>query len=296
MMVGKVLGSPNKIWHSAKVNISLPTQPAEQTVEKKRPCSASILSTFSTGVPRCDDRLPLGVAFTIGVNRDLFICSASSDESTMAQPQEPREPHKKLGEIKRKSSLSIHDARIAGLYDLEHTIGQGHFAVVKLARHVFTGEKVAVKVIDKTKLDPISTAHIMQEVRCMKLVQHPNIVRLYEVIDTQTKLFLILELGDYDMYDYIMRHNDIGCSEIDAQQHFNQIIKAIDYCHTLHVVHRDLKPENVVFFEKLGMVKLTDFGFSNLFTPGQQLETSCGSLAYSAPEILLGDAYDAPAV
>ncbi len=64
----------------------------------------------------------------------------------------------------------------------------------------------------------------------------------------------------------------------------------------MHVVHRDLKPENVVFFEKLGMVKLTDFGFSNKFNPGQRLQTSCGSLAYSAPEILLGDAYDAPAV
>lgn len=59
---------------------------------------------------------------------------------------------------------------------------------------------------------------------------------------------------------------------------------------------RDLKPENVVFFEKLGVVKLTDFGFSNKFCPGQKLETSCGSLAYSAPEILLGDSYDAPAV
>lgn len=61
-------------------------------------------------------------------------------------------------------------------------------------------------------------------------------------------------------------------------------------------MHRDLKPENVVFFEKLGTVKLTDFGFSNRFCPGQKLETSCGSLAYSAPEILLGDSYDAPAV
>ncbi|XP_054014972.1 SNF-related serine/threonine-protein kinase [Hylaeus anthracinus] len=189
-----------------------------------------------------------------------------------------------------------YDGKIAGLYDLEETLGRGHFAVVKLARHVFTGEKVAVKVIDKSKLDEVSRSHLFQEVRCMKLVQHPNVVRLYEVIDTQTKLYLILELGDGgDLYDYIMRH-DSGLSEEVARTYFRQIVRAISYCHRLHVVHRDLKPENVVFFEKVGTVKLTDFGFSNRFCPGQKLETSCGSLAYSAPEILLGDSYDAPAV
>jgi len=187
------------------------------------------------------------------------------------------------------------DYQIAGLYDMENTIGKGHFAVVKLARHVFTGEKVAVKVIDKTKLDDISKAHLFQEVRCMKLVQHPNVVRLYEVIDTQTKLYLILELGDGgDMYDYIIKHR--GLDEEAARGYFKQIVEAISYCHNLHVVHRDLKPENVVFFEKSGVVKVTDFGFSNMFKPGSTLETSCGSLAYSAPEILLGDSYDAPAV
>ncbi|XP_031783971.1 SNF-related serine/threonine-protein kinase isoform X3 [Nasonia vitripennis] len=189
-----------------------------------------------------------------------------------------------------------YDGKIAGLYDLEETLGKGHFAVVKLARHVFTGEKVAVKVIDKSKLDDLSRAHLFQEVRCMKLVQHPNVVRLYEVIDTHTKLYLILELGDGgDLYDYIMRYEG-GLTEEVARTYFRQIVKAISYCHRLHVVHRDLKPENVVFFEKSGTVKLTDFGFSNRFSPGQKLETSCGSLAYSAPEILLGDSYDAPAV
>ncbi|KAJ8313252.1 hypothetical protein KUTeg_009197, partial [Tegillarca granosa] len=188
------------------------------------------------------------------------------------------------------------DGKVAGLYDLEETIGKGHFATVKLAKHVFTGERVAVKVIDKTKLDEISKSHLFQEVRCMKLVQHPHVVRLYEVIDTQTKLYLILELGDGgDMYDYIMKH-DKGLEETIARRYFKQIVEAISYCHKLHVVHRDLKPENVVFFEKLGVVKLTDFGFSNMFNPGKKLETSCGSLAYSAPEILLGDSYDAPAV
>lgn len=80
----------------------------------------------------------------------------------------------------------------------------------------------------------------------MKLVRHPNIVRLYEVIDTQTKLFLILELGDYDMYDYLMRQGDKGCKEQEAQRHFCQIIQAIDYCHTLHVVHRDLKVPTLI--------------------------------------------------
>ncbi|XP_063623470.1 SNF-related serine/threonine-protein kinase [Cydia splendana] len=189
-----------------------------------------------------------------------------------------------------------YETKIAGLYDLLDTLGSGHFAVVKLARHVFTGEKVAVKVIDKSKLDDVSTSHLFQEVHCMKLVQHPNVVRLYEVINTQTKLYLILELGDGgDLYDYIMRHES-GLSESLARNYFRQIVRAISYCHRLHVVHRDLKPENVVFFERLGVVKLTDFGFSNKFCPGQKLETSCGSLAYSAPEILLGDSYDAPAV
>lgn len=196
-----------------------------------------------------------------------------------------------VGSGNRRSSM------IAGLYDLEETLGEGHYAVVKSARHVFTGEQVAVKVIDKGKLDAATRLQMMQEVKLMKLVQHPHVVRLYEVIDTHTKLYLVLELADGgDMYDHIMKHEGRGLDEEAAKKYFLQIVRAIQYCHELHVVHRDLKPENVVFFEKLGMVKLTDFGFSNKFDPGQQLQTSCGSLAYSAPEILLGDAYDAPAV
>ncbi|KAM9808098.1 SNF related kinase b [Neosynchiropus ocellatus] len=185
---------------------------------------------------------------------------------------------------------------LTGLYHLGRTLGRGHYAVVKLARHVSTGQLVAIKMIDKTKLDIMATSHLLQEVRCMKLVQHPNVVCLHEVIDTPTTLYLIMELAEGgDLYDYILRH-ERGVAEGTAKRHFAQIVRAVSYCHQLHVVHRDLKPENVVFFPQQGAVKLTDFGFSNLFQPGTMLATSCGSLAYSAPEILLGEEYDAPAV
>ena len=187
---------------------------------------------------------------------------------------------------------------IAGLYDLEETLGKGHFAVVKSARHVFTGLRVAVKVIDKTKLNDVAKAHLFQEVRCMKLVNHPNIVRLYEVIDTATKLYLILELGDGgDLYDFIMKH-DQGVDEELARTIFKQTVNAIHYCHKLHVVHRDLKPENLVFCNcsSRPVIKLTDFGLSRCFMPGEMLESSVGSLEYSAPEILLGDQYSGPLI
>lgn len=208
-----------------------------------------------------------------------------------APPRGPTAPHARF-----LPAAAMAEGKIAGLYDLERTLGKGHFAVVKLARHVFTGQRVAVKVIDKSKLAGEAAGQLLQEVRCMKLVQHPNVVRLYEVIDTHSKLYLILELGDGgDMFDHIMRHEG-GLAEGRAKHYFAQIVHAISYCHKLHVVHRDLKPENVVFFQEQGVVKLTDFGFSNRFQPGKMLTTSCGSLAYSAPEILLGDEYDAPAV
>jgi SNF-related kinase len=188
--------------------------------------------------------------------------------------------------------------KIAGLYDMEDTLGSGHFAVVKSARHVFTGLRVAIKVIDKTKLDDVSKAHIYQEVRCMKLVSHPSIIRLYEVIDTHNKLYLIEELGDGgDLYDFIQK-NPNGVDENQARSIFRQAVSAIQYCHQLHVVHRDLKPENLVFCKTGGVsvVKLTDFGLSRTFAPGEMIESSCGSLEYSAPEILLGDFYDPPKV
>ncbi|XP_062403266.1 SNF related kinase b [Sardina pilchardus] len=189
---------------------------------------------------------------------------------------------------------------IGGIYELlGRTLGRGHFAVVHLARHIPTGQRVALKEIDKTRVtgaEPEGAGRLLQEVSCMKLLRHPGVVRLYEVIDTPTKLYLVLELAEGgDLYDLILRH-EAGLGEAGARPLFAQVVRAIAYCHRMHVVHRDLKPENLLLFPKQGALKLTDFGFSKRFHPGTKLTTSCGSLAYSAPEVLLGEEYHAPAV
>uniref|UniRef100_A0A669FB73 non-specific serine/threonine protein kinase n=1 Tax=Oreochromis niloticus TaxID=8128 RepID=A0A669FB73_ORENI len=98
------------------------------------------------------------------------------------------------------SLLSPGRSDLSGLYHLGRTLGRGHFAVVKLGRNVNTGQLVAVKMIDKTKLDVMATSHLLQEVRCMRRVQHPNVVRLYEVIDTPTTLYLVMELAEGEYF------------------------------------------------------------------------------------------------
>eukprot|EP01135_Chromosphaera_perkinsii_P012301 Nk52_evm38s2630 gene=Nk52_evmTU38s2630 len=209
------------------------------------------------------------------------------NEQNMAAHQSGSKPN-----LLRRSS----NAEFVGLYDIESTLGKGHFAVVKLARHVFTGERVAVKILDKTKLDAQTQQHLMEEVRIMKILSHPNVVRLYEVVDTPTKVYMIMEYAaGGDLFDYIVHAK--GLAEDIAKAIFAQIIRGISYCHENHVVHRDLKPENILFCD-IGMekIKITDFGFGTNHKEGEKLLTACGSLAYSAPEILIEDEYDGRAV
>ena len=155
--------------------------------------------------------------------------------------------------IKRKKS------KIAGSYMLGETIGRGHYAVVKRAKHVILGEKVAVKIIDKSKIGG------SDEVNCLKLVQHPNVVRLLEVMETPTEMMMVMELGeDGNLYDYVSRHKD-GLDEETARSFFFQMTKAVEHCHTCNVVHRDIKLENIILFHNSSVLKLTDFGFSSRF-------------------------------
>uniref|UniRef100_A0A4W5RBP5 non-specific serine/threonine protein kinase n=1 Tax=Hucho hucho TaxID=62062 RepID=A0A4W5RBP5_9TELE len=163
-----------------------------------------------------------------------------------------------------------------GNYRLLKTIGKGNFAKVKLARHVLTGKE------------------LFREVRIMKLLNHPNIVKLFEVIETEKTLYLIMEYASGgEVFDYLVAHGRM--KEKEARAKFRQIVSAVQYCHQKCIVHRDLKAENLLLDADMN-IKIADFGFSNEFTMGNKLDTFCGSPPYAAPELFQGKKYDGPEV
>uniref|UniRef100_A0A673C355 non-specific serine/threonine protein kinase n=1 Tax=Sphaeramia orbicularis TaxID=375764 RepID=A0A673C355_9TELE len=181
-----------------------------------------------------------------------------------------------------------------GNYRLLKTIGKGNFAKVKLARHILTGREVAIKIIDKTQLNPTSLQKLFREVRIMKTLNHPNIVQLFEVIETEKTLYLIMEYASGgEVFDYLVAHGRM--KEKEARAKFRQIVSAVHYCHQKNIVHRDLKAENLLL-DADSNIKIADFGFSNEFTAGSKLDTFCGSPPYAAPELFQGKKYDGPEV
>ncbi|XP_047246982.1 serine/threonine-protein kinase SIK3 homolog isoform X2 [Girardinichthys multiradiatus] len=181
-----------------------------------------------------------------------------------------------------------------GHYEIERTIGKGNFAVVKLATHIITRAKVAIKIVDKTQLDDENLKKIFREVQIMKLLKHPHIIRLYQVMETEKMIYLVTEYASGgEIFDHLVAHGRMA--EKDARKKFKQIVAAVHFCHCRNIVHRDLKAENLLLDHNLN-IKIADFGFSNMFSRGQLLKTWCGSPPYAAPELFEGKEYDGPKV
>ncbi|XP_018024572.1 serine/threonine-protein kinase MARK2 isoform X2 [Hyalella azteca] len=181
-----------------------------------------------------------------------------------------------------------------GKYRLLKTIGKGNFAKVKLAKHIPTGKEVAIKIIDKTQLNPGSLQKLFREVRIMKMLDHPNIVKLFQVIETEKTLYLVMEYASGgEVFDYLVFHGRM--KEKEARAKFRQIVSSVQYCHQKKIIHRDLKAENLLLDSEM-VIKIADFGFSNEFSPGNKLDTFCGSPPYAAPELFQGKKYDGPEV
>ncbi|XP_054884977.1 serine/threonine-protein kinase SIK2 isoform X1 [Poeciliopsis prolifica] len=179
-----------------------------------------------------------------------------------------------------------------GFYDIERTLGKGNFAVVKLARHRITKTEVAIKIIDKTQLDAVNLEKIYREVQIMKMLDHPHIIKLYQVMETKNMLYLVTEYAkNGEIFDYLAKHGRL--SELEARRKFWQILSAVEYCHTRNIVHRDLKAENLLLDGHMN-IKIADFGFANFFQPGEPLATWCGSPPYAAPEVFEGQQYEGP--
>ncbi|XP_068652165.1 CBL-interacting serine/threonine-protein kinase 21 [Aristolochia californica] len=177
-----------------------------------------------------------------------------------------------------------------GKYQLGRTIGEGTFAKVKLGLDSQTGQSVAIKIIDKRMVvDNKLMDQVKAEITTMKLLQHPNIVRIYEVIATKTKIFIVMEYVSggqlSDKMSYTKRLN-----ESEARKYFQQLIDAVEYCHCRGVFHRDLKPENLLL-DSQGNLKVSDFGLSAARKPGDLLSTACGSPSYVAPEVIANRNY-----
>jgi len=183
-----------------------------------------------------------------------------------------------------------------GNFKLGKTIGVGSFGKVKIAEHLVTGHKVAVKILNRKKIKSLRMdLKIRREITNMKLFRHPHIIRLYEVIETPTDIFMIMEyVPGGELFDYIVANGKL--SEEDARRFFQQIISGVEYCHSHMVVHRDLKPENLLINKKTNCVKIADFGLSTMMHDGDFLKTSCGSPNYAAPEVISGKLYAGPEV
>ncbi|CAL0304859.1 unnamed protein product [Lupinus luteus] len=181
-----------------------------------------------------------------------------------------------------------------GKYEFGETIGEGNFGKVKLAKDIHTGKLFAVKILDKNK--PIhlnNTDRIKREITTMKVLKHPNVVRLYEVLASKTKIYMVLEyVTGGELFEKIRSKGKL--TEGSGRKIFQQLIDGVSYCHNKGVFHRDLKLENVLVDAK-GNIKITDFNLSALpqnFREDGLLHTTCGSPNYVAPEIIANRGYD----
>ncbi|XP_018407930.1 PREDICTED: maternal embryonic leucine zipper kinase [Nanorana parkeri] len=175
-------------------------------------------------------------------------------------------------------------------YELHNTIGTGGFAKVKLATHLLTGEKVAIKIMDKDSLGD-DLPRVKTEIDAMKNLSHQHVCRLYHVIETPKKIFMVLEYcPGGELFDYIIAKDRL--TEEEARVFFRQIVSAVTYIHSQGYAHRDLKPENLLIDEDQNL-KLIDFGLCAKPKGGMDyhLMTCCGSPAYAAPELIQGKAY-----
>ncbi|XP_076121332.1 serine/threonine-protein kinase BRSK2 [Alosa pseudoharengus] len=186
--------------------------------------------------------------------------------------------------------LSSQPAQYVGPYRLEKTLGKGQTGLVKLGVHCITGQKVAIKIVNREKLSESVLMKVEREIAILKLIEHPHVLKLHDVYENNKYLYLVLEhVSGGELFDYLVKKGRLTPKE--ARKFFKQIISALDFCHSHSICHRDLKPENLLLDEK-NNIRIADFGMASLQVGDSLLETSCGSPHYACPEVIRGEKYD----
>ncbi|KAK7247174.1 hypothetical protein RIF29_42051 [Crotalaria pallida] len=194
---------------------------------------------------------------------------------------------------KKKKEATTTTNLLLGRFEIGKLLGHGTFAKVHLARNIKTGECVAIKIIDKEKiLKGGLVSHIKREISILRRVRHPNIVQLFEVMATKTKIFFVMEyVRGGELFNKVAKGR---LKEEVARKYFQQLVSAVGFCHARGVFHRDIKPENLLLDEN-GNLKVSDFGLSAVSDQIRQdglFHTFCGTPAYVAPELLGRKGYD----
>ncbi|CAD8089552.1 unnamed protein product [Paramecium sonneborni] len=188
-------------------------------------------------------------------------------------------------------SIKLHFMQFISILT-ERTLGQGTFGKVKLGYHTITDEYVAIKVLEKNRIEnQFDLIRVQREITILRKVNHPNVIKLYEILESEQSVYLVMEyVRGGELYEYIIKKKYLP--EHIAARFFQQIIFAIEYLYNNNITHRDLKPENLLLDDNK-QLKIADFGLSFIsFTQGELLKTACGSPCYAAPEMLIGKQYE----
>lgn len=180
-------------------------------------------------------------------------------------------------------------------YSIGKLIGTGAYAAVKSALHKSENKKFALKIYEKYRLsDPSKKKNVSREIEILKKLNHPNIVKMYDVIETPKQLHLVLEyISGGSLGSYLKKKANKRLEENECKLLFKQIVNGIEYIHSQKVTHRDLKLENLLL-EQSCIVKIIDFGFSTCFSHEKKVKIFCGTPTYMAPEIIGRKEYSGP--
>lgn len=176
------------------------------------------------------------------------------------------------------------------MYKIVKMIGKGAFGKVMLAVHRFTGKNVAIKSIEKSYMkDEFSRRKVFQEVYILKKIRHSNVIRLYEVFESNNHLFMVMEYANKgDLLQYVKNRGRL--SEKEARHFFKNILYGLGHCHCRSVLHRDVKLDNILIDDTKG-IKICDFGVSKIIKKHQKIVEQWGTPAYIAPEIIADRGY-----